>query len=77
MAFWALYGKPWFIRPFPNMIGWYKKYLYDQWYNSLSEEEKIKIQEYKEAKRKKDREELNYLLTGFLKIGLSLYPWYY
>lgn len=41
MAWWALYN--WFVQfrktPYDHWIFWYKKYLYDEWFNSLSEDE--------------------------------------
>ena len=40
MAFSKLYDKPWFKRPFPNMRYYYRKKLYDDWYNSLTDEQK-------------------------------------
>lgn len=61
MAFYALYK--WFrtfrVRPFTNWIHEYKWHLYTQWYESLSDEEKIKedervrlIKERREKERK-------------------------
>lgn len=63
MAFWALYGKPWFIRSFPDMIAYYKRYRYDTWYNSLSPEAKQKLALEKE---KKDRETMERLRQLFI-----------
>ena len=40
MAWYALYKWfiPWRKTPYVNYISWYKKYLYDEWFKSLSEE---------------------------------------
>jgi len=59
MAFYALYK--WFSRfrkaPYTNMIRMYKNYLYSEWYNSLTEEERQKEDERVLAYReKRDRE---------------------
>lgn len=63
MAFWAVYGKPWFKKPFPNMIYLYKKKLYDDWFNSLSEEDKQKHLDYLERKKKKREEDFRRLMS--------------
>ena len=56
MAFWKVYSKPWFKRKdIPNMIAWYKRKLYDDWYNSLSDEDKALQDEYL-ARKKKEKE---------------------
>lgn len=56
MAFWALYGKSWYRRKdIPNMIEWYKKYLYNEWFNSLSEQEqKAEKERVEEENRKRE-----------------------
>lgn len=68
MAFWALYGKPWFTRPFPDMIAYYKTYLYDKWYQSLSPEEKQKNSLEKEKKDKKLKEDLIQLFHFYHRV---------
>ena len=66
MAFWKLYGKSWFIRPFPNMIRMYKEILYDKWWNSLTEEERNIIT----AKRKRNHDDhINALNYAFRMIN--------
>ena len=52
MAFWAVYGKPWFKKPFPNMIYLYKK-----------EEDKQKHLDYLERKKKKREEDFRRLMS--------------
>ena len=63
MAWWALYN--WFVQfrktPYDHWIFWYKKYLYDEWFNSLSEDEQrneLKRIRLKEEKRKIELERL-------------------
>jgi hypothetical protein len=47
MAWYALYR--WFAgfrkKPYINYIGWYKQYMYDNWFDSLSDEDKATEQE--------------------------------
>lgn len=50
-----------------DAISWYSNYLYDQWYASLTKEQKEKLKQYKEQKKKKDQQELNAL---FQRLGL-------
>lgn len=66
MAWYSLYK--WFISwrktPYRNMISWYKKYLFDQWFESLSDADKQKYLEYKEAqKRKRERSIKEFMLA--------------
>ena len=61
MCWYALYK--WFIQfrriPYINYINWYRKFLYEEWFRSLSNKEQeaelIRQQELKE-KKKKDSE---------------------
>ena len=61
MGWYALYK--WFIQfrriPYINYINWYRKFLYEEWFRSLSNKEQeaelIRQQELKE-KKKKDSE---------------------
>ena len=61
MGWYALYK--WFIQfrriPYINYINWYRKFLYEEWFRSLSNQEQeaelIRQQELKE-KKKKDSE---------------------
>ncbi len=61
MAWYALYK--WFIQfrkiPYINYINWYKRFLYEEWFNNLPNEEQraelIRQQKLKE-KKKKDNE---------------------
>lgn len=60
MAWFALYKwfAPWSKIPYINYIEWYRDYLYTEWYNSLSEEEKIKEKQRIENIKKKNAEQL-------------------
>lgn len=59
MAWYALYK--WFIsfrkRTYVDYISWYKQYLYDEWFNSLSEEEQQLALEYQQKLRDKRKRE--------------------
>lgn len=66
MAFWKIYSKIWFKKNIPNMIIIYKNELFDRWYNSLSEEERITYDKY--VKKKHDNE--------ILKVKQLLLPLY-
>lgn len=59
MAWYALYKWfiPWRKTSYTNWIIWYKRYLYDEWFNSLSEDEQAVELERKKMimeKRKRD-----------------------
>lgn len=60
MAFWAVFGKWWYKRTdIENQIVLFKKYLYDQWYNSLSADAKDaydKLVQQKEEMKRKETE---------------------
>lgn len=55
-----LWYAPWSKRPRVNMIDYYKNYLYDNWFNSLSieeqEKEKERIRKIKLSKDAKTKE---------------------
>lgn len=67
MMFYALYK--WFSRfrkfYYPDMIRLYKNYLYTEWYNSLSDEEKQKEDERVLAYREKRDRELKMTMAKF------------
>ena len=59
MAWWALYK--WFIpfrkTPYTNWIRWYRIYLYDVWFENLSDSEKKReLDRIKKQKEKRQRE---------------------
>lgn len=73
MAFWSLYK--WFSkfrkRPYINYINLYKQKLFNDWYESLTENEKeeyqIKKKIEKEKRKKRDAEMLLYF-TNIMKL---------
>lgn len=54
MAWYAeLKRKKWYCINQFDAISWYKKYLYDEWYNSLSDEQKQILEEYRRKRAEK------------------------
>ena len=68
MAFSKLYDKYWFKKPFPNMRAIYKKKLYDDWYNSLTDEQKEWLRQKEEREKKEHEERMMGLLRAYDKI---------
>lgn len=68
MAWFAeLKRRHWYCINGVDIIRWYKKFLYDNWWNSLSEEDKIKIEE----KHKKESEEADrQLRNSLVRLGM-------
>ena len=68
MAFYAeMKRRNWYRVCGINMINEYKRFLYDQWYNSLTEEQKIKLEENKKRREEQRQRELN---TELAKIAM-------
>lgn len=58
MAWYAeLKRRKWYCINGIDMIQFYRKKLYDDWYNSLTDEQKQRLEEYRKAKAEKDRRE--------------------
>lgn len=58
MAWYAeLKRRKWYCINGVDMIHAYKRKLYDDWYNSLTDEQKQRLEEYRKAKAEKDRRE--------------------
>lgn len=56
MAWYALYKWfiPWRKTAYTNWISWYKRYLYNEWFNSLSEDgKKTELDRQQEIKEKR------------------------
>lgn len=57
MAWYALYK--WFIqfrkKPYTNWVDWYSDKLYDEWYKSLSDEQKHIIQENRRKRKEAEQ----------------------
>lgn len=46
-----------------NAILWYDEFLYDQWWNSLTDDEQQKVKEYKRKKRERKEYEFQQMLS--------------
>lgn len=68
MAWYAeLQRRHWYCINGFSMIRWYKKFLYDNWWNSLTEEERIRVQERRKLKSEEyDRQ----LRNSIARIGM-------
>lgn len=67
MAWYAeLKRKKWYCINGIDMIQLYRKKLYDDWYNSLSDEQKQRLEEYRKAKVEKSRREAREALQRLL-----------
>ncbi len=55
MAFYVMWKHEWFRRHHEDMIAWYKRYLFELWFDSLSEEEKNAYRQKEEARRQQSR----------------------
>lgn len=64
MAWYAeLKRRKWYCINGINMIHEYKKKLYDDWYNSLTDEQKQRLEEYRKAKAEKRKHEAKIALA--------------
>lgn len=65
MGWYSLYK--WFIQfrktHYTNMIYWYEKYLYDTWFNNLSDDEKQKEIERINKNKQKEKMKINQLIS--------------
>lgn len=58
MAWYAeLKRRKWWCINGINIINIYKQKLYDDWYNSLTDNEKQRLEEYRKDKKEKDRQD--------------------
>lgn len=74
MAWYAeLKRRKWYCIKGVDMICFYKKYLYDEWYNSLTDEQKQRLEERRQAKKRKEEREARAamqqlaFLTGYIR----------
>lgn len=64
MAWYAeLKRRKWYCINGIDMIHEYKKKLYDDWYNSLTDEQKQRLEEYRKAKTEKRKHEAKIALA--------------
>ena len=67
MAFWILWREPWFKRNIPDMRVVFDRFLYQEWYNSLSDEDRERLDKEKARKGEEDKEHLeNFLKAGYI-----------
>ena len=55
-----------------DAISWYSDFLYTEWYNSLTPEQKHKLEEYKKKKQKEKEAELESTFACFVGFCASL-----
>lgn len=74
MAWYAeLKRRKWYCINGINMIQLYKQKLYDDWYNSLTDEQKQRLDEYRKEKEEKRKHDAQMALARLMSI-FSLYP---
>lgn len=70
MAWYAeLKRRKWYCINGVDMIQIYRKKLYDDWYNSLTDEQKQRLEEYRKAKAEKNRREAREALQRLLMMS--------
>ena len=70
MAWYAeLKRKKWYCINGIDMIQLYRKKLYDDWYNSLTDEQKQRLEEYRKAKAEKNRREAKEAMQRLLMMS--------
>lgn len=68
MAFYAeMKRRNWYCICGIDMITEYRRFLYNEWYNSLTEEQKVKLEENKKRREEQRQRELN---TELAKIAM-------
>lgn len=69
MAWYAeLKRRKWYCINQFDAIKWYKKYLYDEWYNSLTDEQKERLEEYRRKKKEKTEKEAQEALLRLVQM---------
>ena len=65
MAWYALYKwfAPWRLTPYTNWVKWYSNKLYNEWFESLPQESKDKIIEYRKAQEEKRHKDAKLLMA--------------
>lgn len=78
MAWYAeLKRRKWYCINGIDMIHAYKKKLYDDWYNSLTDKQKQRLEEYRKAKAEKNRKEAREAMQRLLMMtGLVAEKYY-
>ena len=74
MAWYAeLKRRKWYCINGVDMIQVYSKKIYDDWYNSLTDKQKQRLEEYRKEKAEKRKRDAQMALAQFVSI-FSLYP---
>lgn len=55
-----------------NLITWYSNKLYKEWLDSLTPEQKERLEEYRRRKEEKESAEAKQALYNFLSFGVAL-----
>lgn len=77
MAWYAeLKRKKWYCINGIDMIQLYRKKLYDDWYNSLTDEQKQRLEEYRKAKAEKNRREAREAMQRLLMMSSMVSGFY-
>lgn len=70
MAWYAeLKRRHWYCINQWNAISWYRKHLYDTWYASLTDEQKVRLEEQKRLEKEKSDYELRTALMRLAAIS--------
>ncbi len=70
MAWYAeLKRRKWYCINGIDMIQIYRKKVYDDWYNSLTDEQKQRLEEYRKAKAEKNRREAKEAMQRLLMMS--------
>ena len=68
MAWYAeLKRRKWYCINAFHAIRWYSKYLYNNWYNSLTDEEKHQLEVRKQKRREREEKELQ---DSFMRLAM-------
>ena len=55
-----------------DMISWHSKYLYDEWWNSLSQEQKERIEQRRKDKREREARECKELMCRLMSMTMMV-----
>ena len=73
MAFYAeMKRRNWYCICGTNMISWYSNFLYDEWWNSLTEEQRERIIQRRKARREKADRECREVMQRLLVLSAAV-----
>lgn len=55
-----------------NMVGWYSDFLYDEWWNSLTQEQQQRVIERRKQRRLQEERETRTAIMKLLSINTAL-----